>query len=90
MQFPKLSLNGTNGHVLLRQYLDAAEGLRQATRGLNDIEIHGRDYVLLDSNAVNIAYSEHQERKRKVEAIIQELLDIATEIARQNDERRRP
>ena len=91
MQYPQVNLNGTLGAILLRQYLDAADALRAAERRLDESAPHGRDYQTLDSaldgGAFCRANNEHLDRKRRLESIIQELLDIAQEIARQNDER---
>jgi len=87
MQYPQVNLNGTLGAILLRQYLDAADALRAAERRLDEAAPHGRDYQTLDDGAFRRAQDEHLDRKRRLESIIQELLDIAQEIARQNDER---
>jgi len=91
MQYPQINLNGTLGAILLRQYLDAADALRAAERRLDESAPHGRDYQTLDSaldgGAFCRANNEHLDRKRRLEAIIQELLDIAQEIARQQGDR---
>ena len=83
MQYPCIHLNGTNGQDLLNQYSAAMETLSDAMVALRQIDVNGRDYYTISSDAASIAMREHRARLSALNAVMQDLEKIATNISDQ-------
>jgi hypothetical protein len=87
MQLPRLNLNGSHGPTLVAQYRAALEAVSNAIVHVQQIDVHGRDYILLDSNAASVAFAEHRARLDKLRQIERELAAVAVELDDQIAER---
>ena len=87
MQFPKINMNGTDGSNLLQQYLTALSSVQSAIHAVRAIEVHGRDYQTINSDAASVAMHEHRVRLGKLDGIRDDLERIAVDIQDQIAER---
>lgn len=83
MQYPLIHLNGTNGQDLLDQYSAAMETLSDAIVALRGVDVHGRDYYTINSDAASVAMKEHRARLSSLNTVLQDLEKIATNICEQ-------
>jgi NAD-dependent oxidoreductase involved in siderophore biosynthesis len=83
MQLPRIHLNGSHGPTLFEQYHTAIAATRDALSALQGIDVNGRDYYVISSQAASLAYAEHMDRCRALRAIISDLSAIAESIADQ-------
>lgn len=73
MKLPTVHLNGSSGHELLRQNIEARKALRRALEALEEASPNARDYYVQDENAHRQAVQEHLAR-------VQRLRDVSTEL----------
>jgi hypothetical protein len=83
MQMPLIHMNGTNGKVLLEQYMDAIEAVYAALEKVRAIDVNGRDYYPISADAINVAFREKGARLAKIDAVYAELTAIAENISSQ-------
>jgi hypothetical protein len=89
LQFPQININGQDGMTLLRQYDTAMSAVVAAIEALQAIDVHGRDYQTLDSEAYSNAREQHRERLWSLEAINNDLTAIALDIFKQTNKQGR-
>ncbi len=80
MQFPRIHMNGTSGPELLKQYVAAVEAVQAAIHAVRAIEVHGRDYYTINSEAASTAHHEHLVRIGKLDGVREELERIAVDV----------
>ena len=83
MQFPRIHSNGTNGRVLLNEYLDAITALENVLKAVSKITVHGRDYYTISSTAASTTFAKHIKHLQKLTNIKDELTEIALNIQKQ-------
>ncbi len=85
MEYPTVHLNGTSKQALLDQQIDAINALRVAASAMRAASPHQRDYYVKKDQAVAWARAreEHVLRLRAIDALINELTEIAKEVADQ-------
>ena len=81
--FPTVHLNGTNGNVLLQEYVAAMDAIRQAANALANVTVHGRDYYTQAAGAYATAREEHHTRLKALEDMQSELEEIALKVQEQ-------
>lgn len=74
---PTIHLNGTSGNDLLDQYQDAITALNNAREYVSKTCPHGRDYYVQSPDGTQKARSEHCDRLKKIESVIEELEELA-------------
>jgi hypothetical protein len=80
MQLPHIHLNGTSAQSLLDQYVAAGQAVHNAVTALSAVDVNGRDYYPISSQATSIAVSEHRERLDKLRSVHSDLQRIAEHI----------
>jgi hypothetical protein len=83
MQFPRIHLNGSSAESLIADYLQAFDAVALAVKALERVDVNGRDYYVINSEAASVAMREHRERLAKLRTVRDELMDIAVHIQRQ-------
>ena len=68
-----MHLGGTSRDELVRQYSEAAQGLRAALDGLREASPNGRDYYVQGDGALKEAQREHASRLDRVRAVLDEI-----------------
>lgn len=81
LQIPTIHLNGTARSDLLNGYLQARAALVFARRTLCDTAPNGRDYYPQGDGAIGRALTQHAARLKAIDAIIDEIEEIATKIS---------
>ena len=84
---PTIHLNGTDGEVLLRDYLDMHRCIEVAIDQMQSKSPNGRDYYVQGTEAFKQASVEHGNRVLKLREVADELMEIAEAIAEQNTRR---
>jgi hypothetical protein len=84
-QFPRIHSNGTDGKVLLAEYLEAIDALTVALDAVKSVTVHGRDYYVITpppmgNDPASVAYGEHRQRVSDLERVKAELTAIAASI----------
>lgn len=85
-----IHLNGSHPETLRDSYQHASEKLQEALLALQAIDVHGRDYYPISSEAASIAMNEHRARYKNLVKVQNDLDQIVADIDRQIDARRRP
>lgn len=75
MQFPTVNLNGTSRNVLIEEYDNALEKLRDALTALSQVTVHGRDYHLNGGDII-AAWNEQRARCNKIVSVIEDLQKV--------------
>lgn len=83
--FPQINLNGNSPEVLIKQYEEAIEALATARDKVALIDVHGRDYQIL--NNFSDANKEHLEVLHKIEVMIADYKLVRRSIMKQMFER---
>lgn len=87
MQCPRIHLNGSGYQNLYRQYSEAVQALHKTLDKLP--HPHGRDYYVVGDEAYSYAVREAQDRRQKLQGVLQELQIILQSIQDQEDQRRK-
>jgi hypothetical protein len=88
--YPTLHLNGSPARMLLRQYQEAYEAVQLAVQAMRSCAPHGRDYYMQDDpGAFEKARSHHDNLINKLVEVMDDLLDSAQHVQRQDNERKR-
>jgi hypothetical protein len=87
MKVPSVHLNGTSGEELLKRLWDAVAALDKARSALHEITPNARDYYVQGEGVFTIAMHEHMARLKKVESIINELVEIFEVVGEQRTPR---
>lgn len=91
MQLPAIHNNGTSAQSLFDQYRRAYEAVQEARKALGNVEVHGRDYyVIQEGDATATAFKEHRERVATLATIETDLMSILIHIKKQADEQKKP
>lgn len=80
---PHVHLNGTSRGELLKQLAEAQEALVQAIAAMGRATPHGRDYSVIDDDAITRAHNAHHARILKLEGVLAELQQIQEGVAMQ-------
>lgn len=80
MQVPTVHLNGTSKDDLLKGLENASYCLTQAYEALKQTAPNGRDYYPQGNEALGKATEEHMDRLRRLDAINDEIDELAGEI----------
>lgn len=83
MKTPTVHMNGTAKSDLLRQNIEAANAVDTAIDQLCRAIPNGRDYYPQGPEALEQAMTEHRARRARLDAVRNELMDIAEAIANQ-------
>jgi hypothetical protein len=78
---PTIHRNGTDGNDLLEQNSDARHAIRLAIKALQNACPNGRDYYPQGDGVIYQAIEQHTKRLKALEAVHNELGEIAGEIA---------
>ncbi len=81
MTKPTIHLNGTSAKDLLEQYRAAMEAISAAGDALAKCGPNGRDYYPQGPEAVGKAIDEHRSRRQRLEAIYDEITELAIHCA---------
>ena len=81
MMLPTIHMNGTSGHALLEGYCDAISAVHAALDALARAAPNGRDYYPQGGDACAIASREHDDRKRALIKVLNELQVLAEHVA---------
>ena len=77
MTKPTIHMNGTSAKDLLEQYRTAMEALSAAGDALAKCGPNGRDYYPQGPDAIGTAMDEHRSRRLRLEAIYDEITELA-------------
>ena len=81
MMKPTIHLNGTSRQELLEGYLSAIAALNRAIDEVSLTAPNGRDYYVQDGEAWRRASAEHQHRMQRLNAVREEIMEIAAAIS---------
>lgn len=85
LAIPTVHRNGTAYEDLFEQVMIAREALEGAVKALRRMSPNGCDYYLQGEVAIMEASSQHSDRIRAVEKILEELYEVAIGIADQEE-----
>jgi hypothetical protein len=77
MKLPTIHSNGTSAKTLAENYQSAATKLAAALTALEGVELNGRDYYPQGDGAFSKASEEHLMRCKDLQALIDEMQEIA-------------
>lgn len=80
MMTPTIHLNGTSRDALVSAYLIAIHRIEGALSAMRDTVPNGRDYYPQGAGAIEMAIAEHLRRMKAIEAVRDELAQIAEAI----------
>lgn len=80
---PLVNLNGTSKQSLIDELDEARDAIRKATDALDNITIHGRDFVMQDHTEYKLAREQMASRIGKLDTVYAELTDILKAIYNQ-------
>lgn len=80
MTLPTIHLNGTSKERLVDALCDASNALNEAYEALKQTAPNGRDYYPQGNDALAAATSEHMDRLRRLDAIKDEVDQLAMAI----------
>ncbi len=77
LHVPQINLNGTSAESLQEECRDAARAIRDALKALNAMTVNGRDWQFDGGpEEYRLARAEHDERRRKLTQVGEEILAI--------------
>ena len=88
MKKPTVHLNGSSGHELLRQNIEARNAVEAAIRLLQEAAPNGRDYYPQGADAWRDAHAEHVDRLKRLQTVSAELQEIIDHVDDQTVKRR--
>jgi hypothetical protein len=77
LKIPTVHLNGTSRKELVKLQLDAITKLCEAIEAMGLAAPHGRDFYPQGPEAMRYAVAEHAQRVARVQAVADELYEIA-------------
>jgi hypothetical protein len=77
VMIPRVHWNGTSKEELLRRLRESALVVRNVMNVVSYTAPHGRDYYVIDDDAIVIAMKQHRARMAKLESVAAELEEIA-------------
>jgi hypothetical protein len=80
---PRVHLNGTSRGELLKQLVDAQDAVLAAITAVGNALPHGRDYDVINDDAIDIARSHHRTRITMLEQVLAELQVLSAGVAAQ-------
>jgi hypothetical protein len=87
MQGPLIHMNGTSFEELIGQLTSAASAVRAALRAVENAAPNQRDYYPLGQDAWSTAQREHASRLSRLNAVRDELENLALALDEQHEER---
>jgi hypothetical protein len=81
MMLPTIHMNGTSGRALLEGYCDAISAVHAALEALARVAPHSRDYYPQGPDACSTANLEHEDRKRALVSVLNDLQALAEHVA---------
>ena len=81
MKTPMIHHNGTFARDLLEGYIEAASALRVAIRAVAERGSNARDHYVQESGAFEVAWAEHEDRLKRLNAAREELEQLAENVA---------
>jgi len=78
---PTIHLNGTSCQELMDQIVNVERAGRKMLQALYDASPNGRDYYTQGDNAFHEVQSEHQDRVKRIQSVIDEIQEIADSIS---------
>lgn len=77
MTKPTIHMNGTSPDDLLEQYRNAMDAIQAAGEMLAQCGPNGRDYYPQSPEALTSAIDEHRSRRERIEAVFEEVQELA-------------
>jgi hypothetical protein len=86
MILPTIHMNGTSARALLEGYCNAISAIHDALDALARTAPNGRDYYPQGPDACATADREHDDRKRALMKVLNELQVLAEHVAERNQQ----
>ncbi len=87
IQHPVIGLSSSNGETLIDEYISAVDAIDQAMKALAVVSPHSRDYQMPHQSFPK-AVVEAESRRARLQAVRNELMDIAWSLTDQVTARR--
>jgi len=81
MMFPTIHINGSSPEYLLESARYALDSLRAAVLQVEGTAPNGRDYYPQGDGAIAVAVSEHCDRLKRIQSVVEDLQTLAEHIA---------